>query len=464
MGRDSGVFAYMGRLILRGGVPYVDFWDHKPPGIYLIDALALAVSSDGAWGLWAMSSLAALAALAIGSVVLCRVCGVRAGLIVSLLYASALVDPRVYEGGNLTEVYALGFQWMTLMFITGEHGRPLAAAFAAGVAGGASVAIKPTTSAIAVAVVLERVWAARSTREARRDLAAFVVGLAVVPAMVSFWLMREGAVVAAIDCIVTFNRTYATGEPGRALVRAVVKTLTKDPVSVLGILACASLVVRRPVGGPRTLSRLTLVALPFEILWLAVSGRFYGHYFLTLLPVLSVRSGIFVATVVARPWFARRWAPLVIALSALLAIRLSGHLVRDSLRRVEGRRWQRAAVTAVQSGSRRGEPVLVWGAEVAINFLADRPIPSAYGYVYPLLMPGYTSPAMWDRFMSDLRRHPPGLILDASARAPVPPLAQVMAGASAPDAAATTAPELRGFLRGYRAERLAGGTLLLRRQ
>src|ERR1043166_2581740 len=41
-GRDQGVFAYAGRVILRGGWPYRDVWDLKPPGIYYTYAAMLA--------------------------------------------------------------------------------------------------------------------------------------------------------------------------------------------------------------------------------------------------------------------------------------------------------------------------------------------------------------------------------------------------------------------------------------
>ncbi len=40
-GPDQAIFATIGQAINRGGHPYVDAWDQKPPGIYLLYALAL---------------------------------------------------------------------------------------------------------------------------------------------------------------------------------------------------------------------------------------------------------------------------------------------------------------------------------------------------------------------------------------------------------------------------------------
>lgn len=45
-GSDQGVFAYMARIILKGGAPYKDAWDIKPPGIYLLYALGMKIFGD----------------------------------------------------------------------------------------------------------------------------------------------------------------------------------------------------------------------------------------------------------------------------------------------------------------------------------------------------------------------------------------------------------------------------------
>ncbi|MDQ7027413.1 MAG: glycosyltransferase family 39 protein [Anaerolineae bacterium] len=43
MGRDQGMYANIGQSILRGGIPYVDMWDIKPPPIYYIYATGIAL-------------------------------------------------------------------------------------------------------------------------------------------------------------------------------------------------------------------------------------------------------------------------------------------------------------------------------------------------------------------------------------------------------------------------------------
>ena len=56
---DREFFRYAGMAILRGQVPYKDFFDHKPPLIYFINAAGQTMGL-GAWGLWIISTTMAL--------------------------------------------------------------------------------------------------------------------------------------------------------------------------------------------------------------------------------------------------------------------------------------------------------------------------------------------------------------------------------------------------------------------
>ncbi len=49
---DSGLFAYIGQQILGGRLPYRDAWDHKPPGVFYVDALAMRLLGQNPWALW----------------------------------------------------------------------------------------------------------------------------------------------------------------------------------------------------------------------------------------------------------------------------------------------------------------------------------------------------------------------------------------------------------------------------
>src|SRR6266446_4391843 len=51
LGRDQGIFAWVGTVILGGGLPYADAWEHKGPGAHLLYALALALFGHHEWAI-----------------------------------------------------------------------------------------------------------------------------------------------------------------------------------------------------------------------------------------------------------------------------------------------------------------------------------------------------------------------------------------------------------------------------
>jgi hypothetical protein len=56
---DREFFQYAGMAVLKGQVPYRDFFDHKPPLFFFINSAGL-VLGNGLWGIWAISALFAL--------------------------------------------------------------------------------------------------------------------------------------------------------------------------------------------------------------------------------------------------------------------------------------------------------------------------------------------------------------------------------------------------------------------
>lgn len=56
---DKEIFKYCGFVLSKGGVPYRDFFDHKPPLIFFLNYAGLLI---GSWGLWIIDFLLVIAA------------------------------------------------------------------------------------------------------------------------------------------------------------------------------------------------------------------------------------------------------------------------------------------------------------------------------------------------------------------------------------------------------------------
>ncbi|WP_437809194.1 glycosyltransferase family 39 protein [Sorangium sp. So ce1078] len=109
-GRDQGIYAMVARAVLDGGMPYRDAFDFKPPGIFLIYALARALFGPAQWGIRVLEvlglaamclALASLAGRAFGD----RRIGVIAAALAVLVHAQLdfwhTAQPESF-GGMLT--------------------------------------------------------------------------------------------------------------------------------------------------------------------------------------------------------------------------------------------------------------------------------------------------------------------------------------------------------------------------
>jgi len=60
---DPASYAVVAHEMLHGKRLYVDVFDHKPPGIYLVDAIAEKLIGYGDWEIWLLGTTAAVSTL-----------------------------------------------------------------------------------------------------------------------------------------------------------------------------------------------------------------------------------------------------------------------------------------------------------------------------------------------------------------------------------------------------------------
>jgi len=109
-GVDSGVFSAVAWHLLHGKVLYRDAWDHKPPMVHVLNAAALWAGEPSINSVRQMERLfgALAAGLAFGLAWL-MFRRVWASVAASVALTAMLFHPLIFEGGNLTEEYAVTF-------------------------------------------------------------------------------------------------------------------------------------------------------------------------------------------------------------------------------------------------------------------------------------------------------------------------------------------------------------------
>lgn len=421
--RDSGVFLYVASRILEGDIPYRDLWDHKPPGVFYVDALALAIGQGSWWAVWGMELLFVLVAAGCSYFVCLRYGRLPAAL--STVAWLAAAGPLAI-GGNQTEGYALTMQFSAYAIWNGRRPAEMRALhwLAIGAAGAVSMLFKPNLVGTWAAILIVTLLVPGERRSLGRRFPFAIAGGLLVIVPVILYLHFHDALAPAIDQNFNYSRAYVAGADSQARIRAAIEGLRLVGTygGALPLLGLIAIPLARKRGGTvgRARDLLLLCAgvdFVLELATASLSGRTYSHYYLCLLPPIAILSAATLRALGDLVPGPARTRTLVVTFCSLVVLFAGLQRVRAALldrRPNAGTVFRDTAAELAATATRPGDPVLVWGAEPAVNFLANRPVPTRYSYLSPLQTTGYTTAAMIEEFQSDLRRRPPALIIDTS--------------------------------------------------
>jgi hypothetical protein len=166
------------------------------------------------------------------------------------------------------------------------------------------------------------------------------------------------------------------------------------------------------------------LALPFEIAFVALGGRNFMHYYMTILPVFAAADAYLIERL-TRPIFSRQKIRRV-EMAALIALAVLGVVwiavayqvekpnygVRVNLSRpLYGPLPQSDIEKYILGHTGSDDAVLVWQNNKRLNLLTDRRNPSRYLFPLHLFQPKSGPVSRFDQFLQDLQNDPPALIL-----------------------------------------------------
>lgn len=218
-GNDSGIFLYFGAQILKGRLPFVHLWDHKPPLVFYLDALGLLLGGGSRWGVWAVEVFCLAAASLFGFLFLRRY--FRAWPAFLALLGMLFNLAWVLEGGNLTEEYALAFQFAGLYLFARSETRPRPGwlGVGTGVLMGGAFLLKQTLVGAWVAMAVYLLAAALWTRRksAWAALARMAAGFTLTVGASFVYFALRGGLREYWDVAFWFNFVYSSVNPSERI-------------------------------------------------------------------------------------------------------------------------------------------------------------------------------------------------------------------------------------------------------
>lgn len=448
LGDDGALFAYFGQEILEGSILYEDVWDTKPPGVFYLNALALWLGGTTPWAVWSLE----LAWLIISTISLLFMLKWLSGLLPSIaatvLVTFTALHPLYISGGNLTEVYAYLPQILVIAAAIGffYSGRAWWLLLA-GVLTGLAFMLKPTYIALGFSVLAVMLLSSSNGRHRRIVAALFIVGFALPVVIGASYSSMQAALDSLISAVFFENLQYVqAGLSVRSLYGTTRKLLLEQPMATVFIFTMAAGLLFVELRKPSTLRAwagpgdargakydrardwvflAVFIAFPLELALVAISGRNFGHYFISLLPAAAVACSFLFAQIISAirdkrhtgPWFGILlvfMAGMLVAwvLEVFAAERPTVAQVEDLLRDGLGGEYLVDDVERyVISHTEPEQTVLAWGYNPGLHFATGRKSPSPYLFHSQLVSPGSESSDRFIRFLSNISSEPPALIL-----------------------------------------------------
>ena len=401
---DETFLGTQAEVINDGGRLYQDAADRKPPLVpYLYAATFKVTGTTALWSVRVVAMMAVALTALLLTVEARRRYGRRAGWIagVLLVFASVAFAPQDGQAANF-EVFMLPA--MTAAVLLARRGRSFSSGAAVALA-----TLAKQTGAATLLPVLYSVWRRRGRRGARDALIGFaapvaLVALLVGPGQLLFWAVLG-------------NGSYLSVRSASALVALLFLVMTLAFVALnLPILWAIprAWAQRREPGRDDTDLWLWLLSAAVSV---TVGLRFFGHYYLQLVPPLCLlTAGALVSA-------GRRAVTRTIALATFIAVVLSlaGFFVRPFDDRAEYKSVSRYIATHAGEDDR----ILVWGHVPEIYWASGtRPATrfpttgfitgAAGGRHADDVSEENATPGAWDLFFEDFIAHPPRYILDTA--------------------------------------------------
>ncbi|HEY1692343.1 MAG TPA: hypothetical protein VGG39_09280 [Polyangiaceae bacterium] len=290
LARDQAVFAYVAREWLRhGSVVYRDVFDHKTPGIYVVDTLATALLGDHTWTIRAVEipTVMAIGWMAASFVQRWTRSRNEPGLRGTGVLAACILHfgfLGFWDTGQC-EIWCVFFTLGALLYALPRSGHGWRS-IVAGLLAGCSLLMKPTSLPLEVVVCAVVLRGASARRDRARALARFA-GAALVPSLLSaLYLWHRGALGDAVGILFGANAEYAAHENVGGVSDAVSHTLDAVrlylPLSlVLGYGAVVAWLRARAGGNAANaaLYRLVFALAAAGFLGVAVQLKFYLYHF-----------------------------------------------------------------------------------------------------------------------------------------------------------------------------------------
>jgi 4-amino-4-deoxy-L-arabinose transferase-like glycosyltransferase len=389
--RDEGQYAYIAQEILHGSIPYRDVIEFKPPGVFYIYALAITLFGDTTESIRLFTAYYSLFTVIVIYLIARNLRGVWAGLLAALLYGIYSSGPLIQASGSNVEVFmALPLSMSLWYYLCGADSGKRVYIVLSGISASCAMLIKPVAlpQVVLLFIFLFLLPKSReSIKELLINIMSFVLPVLIIAAIVIGYFAYHGALEDFLYWTVDFTRSKYVKSNEMAL-------QGRPLFSVLGIIffeLFLPAVVALPTAIWLISKELTMKYLFAALLIFAAAigvylpGKNHPHYFIQLLPPLSISAGIGLSMLLEnKRLLAKISLSLVLCMfiyTAYKEYRLYTTYTSDEVSIIKyGPIFVQSVAVAkyIKERTQPSDYIFQWGFEPELYFLTERRCPVSY--------------------------------------------------------------------------------------
>jgi len=436
--RDEGEYAYAGQLMLQGIPPYTLAYNMKLPGTYAAYALILAVFGQTPAGVHLGVLVVNSVTVFLGFLLAMRIAGPIAAVVAGASYALLSMSPSVlgFCGHATHFVVLMAVAGLLLLLEALEKNRQWLF-FGSGVFLGLAFVMKQPGLLFVIFGMLYLLRAERQRevgwRRAAERFGAFSLGAALPLTLTCLWLWREGVFKTFWFWSISYASQYVTnwGLSDGAHLLVTVFPAIMGPGVWIWLIAGAGVAVVLWRQEMRTHARFVLGLLLFSFLAVCPGLVFREHYFILMLPAVSILAGIAASAGIKilgqrSQTKTFRYAPVIAFVAALgwCFYAQREFFLKDSptaaCRKIYGGNPFPEAIPVadyIRQHTAESTSIVVLGSEPEIYFYAHRHSATGYIYTYGLMEEQKYALQMQQQMISEIEAARPESLVWVNVRA-----------------------------------------------
>ena len=437
--RDEGEYAYMGQLLLEGIPPYGEAYNMKFPGVYLMYAVIMAIFGQTAHGIHIGLLIVNCAAILLMYLLARKMVNDVPAAVAGATYGVLSLSPSVFGfAAHATHFVVLPALAGTLLLLHALEKEKFHLYFLSGALLGISVIMKQSGIVFVLFGAAYIVWRYFSSKRSGtpaslKQLVPFSFGALLPLVITALWLYFAGV----FDRFWFWTVVYASRYAAQISLPEALLRLKSSFIQVVdgyfllwisALLGLAALFFDK--GGKAWNLRIFVLLFAF-FSFLSVLPGFYfrHHYYVTLLPAVSLLVGIFVDLMSSGnfPFFKMRFAKLIgvgifMTAAAIGVIHQRHDLFADNPVRLSGLMYSGnpfpeslEIAKFIEQRTAANDRIAVFGSEPQIFFYAKRRSATGYIYTYSLMEIHEYALAMQKEMTAEVEASRPKFLIDVAA-------------------------------------------------